>query len=206
MSEPVALPETWTPVFDSLVRELGQSSALVYGVIWRYCQMRDNVCRASLGTMAARAGLSRRTVIRHVKMLVERGYITDLTPGLKHAPHSYVDARMPEDVSGGDRQAVEECQDTHSGVTGCHPGSDSLSPGECQHVTGGVTDRHPGSDSLSPGECQHVTEGVTPCHPNKSLLRESLREYLRDERREAQAPNFSKPSKTFLEAVRVSSQ
>jgi len=200
------LPETYTPVFDSLVRELGLSSALVYGVIWRYCQMRENVCRASLGTMAARAGMSRRTVIRQVKMLVGRGYITDLTPGLKHAPHSYVDARMPEDVSGGDRQAIQECQNVHSGVTGGHPGSDRESPQEGLRVTPGVTGGHPWSDWESLQECHKVTGGVTQSHPNKTLLRESLREYLRDDRRDTQAPNFSKPSKTLLEAVRVSSQ
>ena len=221
MTEPIHLPERWTPVYETLVKELGVNIALVYGAIWRFCQMRENICRASLETLASRSGLSRRTVIRHVKTLVRHGYITDLTPDLKHAPHAYVNSReagippgdfppqdsqqpggvMPEDVPGSDSQAVEECQDAHSGVTGRHSRSVSVSPVECQRVTGGVTPCHPGSDSVSLQECQRVTGGVTPCHPNKTLLRESLREYLRDERRDTQAPKFSKPSKTLLEAL-----
>jgi len=160
------LPETYTPVFDSLVRELGLSSALVYGVIWRYCQMRENVCRASLGTMAARAGMSRRTVIRQVKMLVGRGYITDLTPGLKHAPHSYVDARMPEDVSGGDRQAIQECQNVHSGVTAVRPRYDKTSQQVCQNFVPGMTKCPTRYDKTSPPVRQNVQPGMTNCPTN----------------------------------------
>jgi DNA-binding Lrp family transcriptional regulator len=210
-TEPLPLPGTFTPVFDLLLRELGLSSALVYGVIWRCCQMEQHACRASLETLAKRTRLSRSSVIRHIKTLLRQGYITDLTPNLKHAPHTYLvgrdpgiptDAPMPEDADGSDGQAVQGCQKVHSEGTQDYPRCDKTSQQVCQNFTPGVTEFHTRCDKTSQQVCQNVAPGVTNCHTNKTLLRE----YLRDDRREAQAPNFSKPSKTLLEAVRVSSQ
>ena len=136
---PVSLPETFTPVYDPLLRELRAGCAMVYGVIWRYCQMEENTCRASLETLAAHSGMSRSSVIRHIKILVGQAYITDLTPDLKHAPHTYVigrqagvpiDAPIPEDPPGGHRQVVQEFQNDTGGVTQSHPRSDWGSPQE----------------------------------------------------------------------------
>jgi len=150
-TEPLPLPGTFTPVFDSLLRELGLSSALVYGVIWRCCQMEQNVCRASLETLAKRTRLSRSSVIRHIKTLLRQGYITDLTPNLKHAPHTYLvgrdpgiptDAPMPEDADGNDGQAVQGCQKVHSEGTQDYPRCDKTSQQVCQDFTPGVTKLH----------------------------------------------------------------
>ena len=217
MTEPINLPELWTPLYESLVKELGRNTASVYGAIWRFCQMRENVCRASIGTVGARIGMSRRSVIRHVKILVENGYLTDLTPGSKNTPHAYATSRetgippgssqagdnLPsrapatEGSTESDRQAIQECQTAKPGVTGHHTGSDKTSQQVCQNFTPGVTEFHSRCDKTSQQVCQIVTAGVTNWHTNKTLLRESLRDDLRD----AQAPNFSKPSKTLLEAL-----
>ena len=81
----------FTPVVDALAEELGLIPAVVYGVAWRFCQMRDGVCHASLETIAKRVGISRRTVQRHIHELCTAGYLEDLTPERTHRPHRYRD-------------------------------------------------------------------------------------------------------------------
>jgi hypothetical protein len=81
----------FTPVIDALAREVGLVTAAVYGVVWRYCQMKDGVCSASLETIAEHVGLDRKTAERHVKKLCQKGYLKDLTPGTRNKSHVYVD-------------------------------------------------------------------------------------------------------------------
>ncbi len=82
----------FTPVIDILAEELGTMTALVYGIVWRYCQMEDKVCRASKETIAGHANISSKTVQRHLAELVKKGYLIDTTPDQKHRPHIYKDA------------------------------------------------------------------------------------------------------------------
>jgi hypothetical protein len=82
----------FTPVIDVLAQELDTMTALVYGIVWRYCQMEDKVCRASKETIAHHANISPKTVQRHLQALVKAGYIEDTTPDWKHKPHVYKDA------------------------------------------------------------------------------------------------------------------
>jgi len=82
----------FTPVIDVIVQDIGLMSATVYGVMWRYFQMGDHVCRASLQTIAGRIGTDRSTVQRHAKMLCTAGYIIDTTPERANRPHVYADA------------------------------------------------------------------------------------------------------------------
>ena len=82
----------FTPVIDILANELGTMTALVYGIVWRYCQQDNHVCYASKETIAKHANISPKTVQRHLHSLVERGYLEDLTPDKRNAPHTYKDA------------------------------------------------------------------------------------------------------------------
>ena len=81
----------FTPVIDALAQELSTFHALVYGVVWRFCQMDDEVCTASTETLARMIGISRRTVWRYLKDLCEQGYLRDLTPDRRNVPHVYQD-------------------------------------------------------------------------------------------------------------------
>jgi DNA-binding Lrp family transcriptional regulator len=81
----------FTPVIDALVRELGLMTAVVFGRVWRYCQMEDQVCKASLEKISEGIGVDRVTVMRHIKELCEHGYLKDLTPDLRNRPHVYAD-------------------------------------------------------------------------------------------------------------------
>lgn len=79
----------WTPLIDILVANHSLVRAAVFGRIWRYCEMSEGECRAPLKKIANRLGISYRTVLRHIKALVDDGYLEDLTPDLRNRPHRY---------------------------------------------------------------------------------------------------------------------
>jgi hypothetical protein len=82
-------PDTFTPLYDGIIQQHGVLTAAVYGLIWRYCQMRDGVCRASIATMAAHINVSLPTITRHIDILLTAGYVNDLTPNVRNRPHTY---------------------------------------------------------------------------------------------------------------------
>jgi DnaD/phage-associated family protein len=81
----------FTPCPDVLVEKYSHTTALVWGKIWRYCQMKDEVCKAAIKRLADELGLSDDTIGKHIKLLEKGGYIKDLTPDVRHKPHEYVD-------------------------------------------------------------------------------------------------------------------
>jgi len=81
----------FTPIFDVVADALGNVTASVHGLAWRFCQMEDGVCKASLSTMGKLLNLDESTISRHMKMLVESGYFIDLTPDVRNRPHVYAD-------------------------------------------------------------------------------------------------------------------
>lgn len=87
----LAQVDGWTPVIDSVVQDVGATTALVFGKAWRYCQMSDGVCKASQERIADELGMSRATINTHLSKLVEMGYLEDLTPDLQGLPHQYRD-------------------------------------------------------------------------------------------------------------------
>lgn len=81
----------FTPLIDSLVARYGSlTTAAVFGSIWRHAQMQKGKCEASHETIADQVGVSTKTVERHVKKLVADGYVEDLTPDRRNAPHEYI--------------------------------------------------------------------------------------------------------------------
>lgn len=81
----------FTPAPDFLIKKYGFVTALVWGRIWRYCQMRDGICRAKIETISEELGMSDRTIFRHIDPLVNDGFLKDITPDLKNRPHIYAD-------------------------------------------------------------------------------------------------------------------
>jgi DNA-binding Lrp family transcriptional regulator len=81
----------FTPLPDLLVKRYGLFTAAVFGRMWRYCQMQDGVCRASLDSIAKDLNVSKMTIIRHVETLVYDGFLRDTTPDRKNKPHVYAD-------------------------------------------------------------------------------------------------------------------
>ena len=81
----------FTPVPDALTKKYGPVTAHVFGVIWRFSQMEDEVCRASLTRIGLDIGISGRTVQNHIKVLEEGGYIKEMTRTIRNEPHKYKD-------------------------------------------------------------------------------------------------------------------
>lgn len=108
-----------TAVPDVLIQEYGYVTALVWGMVRRYCQMADGVCRAAVSKIGGRLGMSERTIIRHLDILCRDGYLFDMTPDLRNRPHIYADtgkitikitfaAAMTESQSHYDSKSHEE--------------------------------------------------------------------------------------------------
>lgn len=112
--------EGFTPIIDAVVTELGLMPAVIFGRIWRYCQMDDQVCKASLETIGDSIGVDKATVMRHAKALCDAGYLKDLSPDLRNRPHVYVDtgkAGIAVSFSGVAQRNVEEVGVADSNVT-----------------------------------------------------------------------------------------
>ena len=127
--------ETWTPVFDSVLELTGNARvASVYGAIWRFAQ-RTGSCYASHRAIAERVGVSRRTVVRHVAVLVRMGLIA--VTGRPGCPSLITpvaalpcrDAMPPARVRKGppkeDRCPSAHCTPRHT-VTGAKIGCDTV--------------------------------------------------------------------------------
>lgn len=87
----LAQVDGWTPVIDGLVLEVGAVTALIFGKMWRYCQMSDGVCKAGQERIANELGISRQTINSHIDKLVAAGFMEDMTPDLLGLPHQYRD-------------------------------------------------------------------------------------------------------------------
>lgn len=81
----------FTLVPDVLIQRYDLITAIVWGKVWRYCQMKDKVCRTSIRRIANELGITEKTVRKRLKLLIEEGYIKDMTPQIKrYRPHVYV--------------------------------------------------------------------------------------------------------------------
>ena len=91
----------FTPLFDTVVQDVGLTGAVVFGRVWRHCQGKLGVCIASRERMARDVGLSIKSFNRWLRVLCEAGYLKDTTPQRRNRPHVYRDtgkARMVVDV------------------------------------------------------------------------------------------------------------
>ncbi len=81
--------KNFTPVLDTIVENHDVLTAVVYGRVWRYCQMETGKCFASQEKLADDLGVSIKTIERRLKLLVKRDYLIDLTPERRNKPHEY---------------------------------------------------------------------------------------------------------------------
>lgn len=70
----------FTPLLDSIVERFDLLTAAVYGRIWRYQQMGKGRCLASQGRIANDLKVGRATVQRRIYILIDAGYLKDVTP------------------------------------------------------------------------------------------------------------------------------
>lgn len=89
--ESVVTASGFTPCPDILVKKYSHTTALVWGKVWRYTNMDDGVCNASILRIAAELNLTANTVAKHMQMLEGGKYIKDTTPDVRNKPHEYID-------------------------------------------------------------------------------------------------------------------
>ncbi len=148
----------WTPVIDALAEELGLIPAVVYGVAWRFCQMKDGVCSASLETIAKRVGISRATARRHIKALCVAGYLEDLTPEMLHRPHRYRDTGKAQ-IIGLVTAKVGESESATSEPVGVS-----------ERPTGCITETHPGGSERPTNRLSKETQEESNTVPERAQL------------------------------------
>lgn len=119
----------WTPLIDDLVSQFGHDTAAAFGIVWRYCQMSDGLCRASLETMAEMLGWgSRQRLSRHIAILVENGYLDEeKVAGYPSRLYDTGKAGVKAEIVGGVSQRNR---------------------GVYHSVTGGVTQRNRGCNAV----------------------------------------------------------
>lgn len=144
--------------------------ALVYGLVWRHCQMYKGVCTASHSTLAKHAGTTRQTIKRHLKTLIEAGYIEDLTPGTRGKPHVYCDTGL---ACAHDTERDRELKDGTENDKRCNGASRNMlrkvpAPGTEHHRKRGETLRP--SDRRGADAPEHL--------PSVSRLTDGQRQFL----------------------------
>ena len=73
--------EWFTPTPDVLIDIYSNRIiALVWGKIFRYCQMKDGKCSASITRMSSELRITEKTFRKYLRILINDGYIQDLTP------------------------------------------------------------------------------------------------------------------------------
>ena len=137
---PTAKIKNFTPLLDDLVKDYGIVTAAVWGRVWRYAQQKNKVCQASTEKIGNELGMNRRTVIRHIKILVESGYIKDHTPGIRNRPHTYSITK---------KAFIEIIIEAKNGMTESHTYNEEVG----QRVTAGVTE--------SPNRCDRESHEDT---------------------------------------------
>ena len=67
----------------------------IYQLLWHHCLHGDGVCRLSLRTLSLRLGLAPSSIQRHLRLLVQDGYMLDRTPNSHRLPHEYTFSGKP---------------------------------------------------------------------------------------------------------------
>jgi DNA-binding transcriptional regulator YhcF (GntR family) len=62
----------------------------IYGQIWRYSQFSEGHCTVTMETFAKNIGVSKKTIVRALARLEERGWVINLTPQLKNQSHTRI--------------------------------------------------------------------------------------------------------------------
>jgi hypothetical protein len=132
--------------------------------------MTDNVCKATLQTIADRLSVNRITIIRAIQVLITADLIEDLSPGLRNRPHIYrltdkahslVMASEVSESDPGTAESVTESDSTGASDTPAVTESD----GECKRGACSQCSRHPPenlAEARFTGGPAHNARGIPP--------------------------------------------
>ena len=89
------MSDGWCKLFRDVARKVGPVGAGVFGEVWYYAHLPDGYCHAGVATMAKDLGVTKRTVIRHLKKLREGGWIMRIKDPTFTTPAGYVCTYVP---------------------------------------------------------------------------------------------------------------
>jgi len=101
-----SIQEGWIPASVELIHELGASCAMVYGCFWQHCDEETKRITISQRKLAGELHISLTTFKKHLRRLVEAGYISiDKQPGKKAVYYDTekVIPELPDWLKGGVR-------------------------------------------------------------------------------------------------------
>ena len=156
----------FTPLIDSVTKQCGVIVSAVFGQIWRYCQMDDDICKASHQRIADDLGIDRSTVMRHTETLVQAGYLEDLDVDVTNRPHRYRDTG---------KAGLEASLDSKNGGAKNHTSTPNGGAENHSKTGEGVVKSTTGvAENDSRGGTEPL-RGVVNCNMKIDSLRESLR-------------------------------
>jgi len=79
----------FNPAFVFVSQKLGNNCAVLLGRMWRYSQMENEICEASIETLSLECGIGIKTTKRCLYKLERYYFIVDMTPKLRYTPHQY---------------------------------------------------------------------------------------------------------------------
>lgn len=97
----------FTPVFDDVVELIGTTGALVFGVVWRHCQMSKRRCSASVETMARLTGLGERTVRMYLGAMAQTDMLYCIREQRGQSPPWYLCGYTPDVTISKDESVTE---------------------------------------------------------------------------------------------------
>jgi hypothetical protein len=168
MSDSDKFPTDFVPVSRPLVDELGYQAAYIFGIVWNYCQMESGICNASHDTIANRAGMSRRSVIDYIEKLIEAGYIEDLTPDTRNAPHHLSTKKGVQILHTKEKAARESKQEEQ-------PKEETpILPQEAEGYENPAHQNGVGVQNLPSGYAKNAHQGMQNLHKNRKSQETSL--------------------------------
>jgi len=113
----LAKVDGFTPCMDVIVNKYGIVTAAIFGVVWRFCQMKDGVCWASQEKIGSMVGMSRQTANEHLKKLVDGGFLR-VIPASNGDTVQFVDtgkASLSIKITGGVNETDRGCKPSLQG-------------------------------------------------------------------------------------------
>ena len=78
-----------SPSLNAATRRRRANTARVYALVARYCRYGDGSCRLPLRELGHSLDLAAGTVLRHLRLLAEDGYLHDDPPRDRHHSHTW---------------------------------------------------------------------------------------------------------------------
>ena len=73
--------QAYNAIVDGHVERMGRTEGLLWLMLWRFENRKTGLLQVSIGTIAKLSGLSRRSVIRSLGAMVEKGYLVKVKQG-----------------------------------------------------------------------------------------------------------------------------